>query len=155
MELMIASFYDASRQVHYRINNVDGNYEVRAHNDKNGRIVSRMFDDLLDAYKVFEKIVYWAVFSLYTDNYRMNFIEKWNGDTEMAVRKEVAVIKGCNPKVDGEYLFAEYGYDGSCNLVTVINYTVAHGWNTDESSSEYSFGQNPNNGAYVWAELPF
>ena len=76
MKLMIASFYDASRQVHYRINNVDGNYEVRAHNDKNGRIVSRMFDDLLDAYKVFEKIVSWVVFGLYADNDRMDFIEK-------------------------------------------------------------------------------
>lgn len=155
MELMIANVYDASRQVHYSISNVDGNYEVRAHDYKNSRNVSRTFDDLVDAYKVFGKLVYWAVFSLYTDNYRMNFLEKWNGETEMAVSKEVAVVKGCNPKVDGKYLFAEYGYDGSCNLVTVINYTVAHGWNTDESSAKYSFGQNPNNGAYAWAEIPF
>lgn len=79
-----------------------------------------------------------------------------NSDNDrMEIRKEVVVHKGCNPKVDGEYLFAEYGYDGSCNLVTVTNYTVAHGWNTDESSAEYSFGQNPNNGAYAWAEIPF
>lgn len=73
MELMIANVYDASRQVHYSISNVDGNYEVRAHDYKNRRNVSRTFDELVEAYKVFGKIVYWAVFSLYTDNYRMNF----------------------------------------------------------------------------------
>lgn len=76
MDFMITSVDDVSKQVHYSINTVGSKYAVRAHNDKNGRNVSRTFDDLMDAYKVFEKIVSWVVFGLYADNDRMDFIEK-------------------------------------------------------------------------------
>lgn len=76
MDFMITSIDDVSRQVHYSINKVGNKYAVRAHNDKNGRSVSRTFDDLMDAYKVFEKIVSWVVFGLHEDNDRMDFIEK-------------------------------------------------------------------------------
>lgn len=80
MDFMITSVDDVSRQVHYSINKASNKYAVRAHNDKNGRSVSRTFDDLMDAYKVFEKIVSWVVFGLYADNDRMDFIE--NGTME-------------------------------------------------------------------------
>ena len=73
MDFMITS---VSRQVHYSINKVGNKYAVRAYSDKGGRNVSRTFDDLMDAYKVFEKIVFWVVFGLYADNDRMDFIEK-------------------------------------------------------------------------------
>lgn len=76
MDFMITSVDDVSRQVHYSINKVGNKYAVRAYNDKNGRSVSRRFDELLEAYKVFEKIVSWVVFDLYADNDRMGFIEK-------------------------------------------------------------------------------
>lgn len=76
MDFMITSVDDVSRQVHYSINTVGNKYAVRAHNDKNGRNVSRTFDELMEAYKVFEKIVSWVVFGLYADNDRMDFIEK-------------------------------------------------------------------------------
>lgn len=62
--------------MHYSINKVGSKYAVRAHNDKNGRNVSRTFDELMEAYKVFEKIVSWVVFGLYADNDRMDFILK-------------------------------------------------------------------------------
>lgn len=62
----------------------------------------------------------------------------------MKIHKEIVINRGVNPKKDGRYIFVEYGYDGS-----VI------GWNTEWNDGEYSFGQNPNNGKYAWAELPF
>lgn len=80
MDFMIASVDDISREVHYSINKVGNKYAVRAHSDKNGRNVSRRFDELTEAYKVFEKIVSWVVFGLYADNDRMDFIE--NGTME-------------------------------------------------------------------------
>lgn len=76
MDFMITSIDDVSKQVHYSINKVGNKYAVRAYSDKDGRSVSRRFDHLLDAYKVFEKIVYMIVFGLYTDIDRMDFIEK-------------------------------------------------------------------------------
>lgn len=76
MDFMITSIDDVSRQVHYSINKVGNKYAVRAHNDKNGRSVSRTFDELMEAYKVFEKIVSWVVFGMYSDNDRMDFILK-------------------------------------------------------------------------------
>nr|DAL59457.1 MAG TPA_asm: hypothetical protein [Bacteriophage sp.] len=75
MDFMITSVDDVSRQVHYSINKVGSKYAVRAYNDKNGRSVSRTFDELMEAYKVFEKIVSWVVFGLYADKDRMDFIE--------------------------------------------------------------------------------
>ena len=47
MDFMITSVDDVSRQVHYSINKVGSKYAVRAHNDKNGRSVSRTFDELM------------------------------------------------------------------------------------------------------------
>ena len=76
MDFMITSVDDVSRQVHYSINKVGNKYAVRAYSDKNGRSVSRTFDELMEAYKVFEKIVSWVVFGLYADKDRMDFIEK-------------------------------------------------------------------------------
>lgn len=76
MDFMITSVDDISRQVHYSINKVGSKYAVRAYNDKNGRSVSRTFDELMEAYKVFEKIVSWVVFGLYADNDRMDLDRK-------------------------------------------------------------------------------
>lgn len=76
MDFMITSVDDVSRQVHYSINKVGNKYAVRAYSDKDGRNVSRTFDDLMEAYKVFEKIVSWIVFGFYADKDRMDFIEK-------------------------------------------------------------------------------
>lgn len=73
----------------------------------------------------------------------------------MKIHKEIVINRGVNPKRDGRYVFVEYGYDGSVIYYTVLNYTVAHGWNTDSYGAEHSFGQNPNNGKYAWAESPF
>lgn len=50
MDFMITSVDDVSRQVHYSINKVGNKYAVRAHSDKNGRNVSRRFDELTEAY---------------------------------------------------------------------------------------------------------
>lgn len=80
MDFMITNVDDVSRQVHYSINMVGNKYAVRAHSDKNGRNVSRMFDEPTEAYKVFETIVRWIVFGLYADKDRMDFIE--NGTME-------------------------------------------------------------------------
>lgn len=80
MDFTITSVDDVSRQVHYSIDKVGNKYAVRAYNDKNGRNVSRRFDEPTEAYKVFEKIVFWIVFGLYADNDRMDFIE--NGTME-------------------------------------------------------------------------
>lgn len=76
MDFMITSVDDVSREVNYSINKVGNKYTVRAYSHKNKEIVSRTFDDLMDAYKVFEKIVSWIVFGLYADKDRMDFIEK-------------------------------------------------------------------------------
>lgn len=76
MDFMITSVDDVSRQVHYSINKVGNKYDVRAYSDKTGRNVSRRFDELMEAYKVFEKIVGWIVFGMYSDNDRMDFILK-------------------------------------------------------------------------------
>lgn len=78
MDFMITSIDDVSRQVHYSINKVGNKYAVRAYSDKTGRTVSRRFDELEEAYRVFEKIVSWIVFGMYTDKDRMDFIEKEN-----------------------------------------------------------------------------
>lgn len=76
MDFTIASVDDVSGQVHYSIDKVGNKYAVRAHSDKNGRNVSRSFDELTGAYVVFEKIVGWIVFGMYSDNDRMDFILK-------------------------------------------------------------------------------
>lgn len=73
----------------------------------------------------------------------------------MKIHKEIVWNKGENPKKDGEYLLAQFSYDGSVRSVTSLEYTVAYGWNTCLSYHASGFGQCPNNGAYAWAELPF
>lgn len=73
----------------------------------------------------------------------------------MKIHKEIVWNKGENPKKDGYYLLAQFRYDGSVRSVTSLEYTVAYGWNTCLSYYASGFGQNPNNGAYAWAELPF
>lgn len=73
----------------------------------------------------------------------------------MKIHKEIVWNKGVNPKKDGKYLFIEFWKDGSVLYSAFIGYTVAHGWNTSEYTNENSFGQNPNDGAYAWAELTF
>ena len=76
MNFTIASVDDISREVHYGIVQDGNKYLVVAHSDKNGRNVSRSFDELTGAYVVFEKIVGWIVFGMYSDNDRMDFILK-------------------------------------------------------------------------------
>lgn len=71
----------------------------------------------------------------------------------MKIHKEIVWNKGENPKKDGYYVLAQFRDDGSVRSVTDIEYTVAYGWNTCESYHGAGFGQNPNNGAYAWAEL--
>lgn len=82
MGFTITRIDDISRNVNYSINysiNTDGEaYEVIAYSKKSGRSVSRRFDELEEAYRVFEKIVSWIVFGMYTDKDRMDFIEKEN-----------------------------------------------------------------------------
>lgn len=73
----------------------------------------------------------------------------------MKIHKEIVWNKGENPKKDGYYLLAQFRDDGSVRSVTSLEYTGAYGWNTCLSYYAAGFGQNPNNGAYVWAELPF
>ena len=73
----------------------------------------------------------------------------------MKIHKEIVWNKGVNPKKDGDYLLAQFWEDGSLLCATTVGYTVAYGWNTSDSASNWGWGQNPNNGAYVWAELPF
>ena len=73
----------------------------------------------------------------------------------MKIHKEIVWNKGENPKEDGYYMLAQFRYDGSVRSVASIEYTVAYGWNTCLSYYSAGFGQNPNNGAYAWAELPF
>ena len=73
----------------------------------------------------------------------------------MKIHKETVWYKGENPKKDGEYLFIQLWYDGSVTFAAKLGYTVQHGWNTNSHGHAHSFGQIPNNGAYVWAELPF
>mgnify|MGYP003174588465 FL=1 len=75
MDFMITSIDDVSKRVHYSINMVGNKYEVRAYDEKTGRNVSRRFDKLTEAHKVFGRIVYWIVFGLHSDNDRMDFIE--------------------------------------------------------------------------------
>ena len=75
MDYMIANVDDVSRQGHYSIHRVGNKYEVRAHSDKSGRNVSRMFDEPMEACKAFNTIVRWVVFGFYADNDRMDFIE--------------------------------------------------------------------------------
>lgn len=73
----------------------------------------------------------------------------------MKIHKEIVWNKGENPKKDGEYLFVRLWNDGSVILVANLPYTVQYGWNTYDGNSGHSFGQEPDTGAYVWAELPF
>ena len=73
----------------------------------------------------------------------------------MKIHKEIVWNKGVNPKNDGEYLFIQLWHDGSVTYASILGYTVQHGWNTHANEYEYSFGQNPDNGSYAWAELPF
>lgn len=76
MNFTIASVDDISREVSYSIVQDGNKYVVAAHRYKDGKNVSRQFDELTDAYKMFEKIVSWIFFGLYADNDRMDFIEK-------------------------------------------------------------------------------
>lgn len=73
----------------------------------------------------------------------------------MKIHKEIVWNKGENPKKDGEYLFMQFWTNGSVVYAAKLGYTVQYGWNTHLYEHEHSFGQNPDNGAYVWAELPF
>ena len=73
----------------------------------------------------------------------------------MKIHKEIVWNKGENPKKDGEYLFLRLWDDGSVIFVAKLGHTVQHGWNTSLDDYEHSFGQKPDTGAYVWAELPF
>ena len=73
----------------------------------------------------------------------------------MKIHKEIVWNKGFNPKKDGEYLFMQLWTNGSVVYAAKLSYTVQYGWNTHSYEHEHSFGQNPDNGAYVWAELPF
>lgn len=73
----------------------------------------------------------------------------------MKIHKEIVWNKGENPKKDGEYLFVRLWDDGSVIFAAKLGYTVQHGWNTSLDDYEHSFGQKPDTGAYVWAELPF
>ena len=73
----------------------------------------------------------------------------------MKIHKEIVWNKGFNPKNDGEYLFMQLWTNGSVVYASKLGYTVQYGWNTHSYEHEHSFGQNPDNGAYVWAELPF
>ena len=74
----------------------------------------------------------------------------------MKIHKGIVWNKGVNPKKDGEYLFLRLWDDGSVIFVANIPYTVKNGWNTHpDGDSTHSFGQKPDTGAYVWAELPF
>jgi len=73
----------------------------------------------------------------------------------MKIHKEIVWNKGENPKNDGEYLFMQLWSDGSVTYAAKLDYTVQYGWNTHSDDCTHSFGQDPNNGNYVWAELPF
>lgn len=73
----------------------------------------------------------------------------------MKIHKEIVWNKGINPKKDGEYLFIQFWYDGSVTYAAKLGYTCLFGWNTRSGECAHSFGQCPNNGGYVWAELPF
>lgn len=80
MDFEIAAIEDAAREVRYSINKCGNKYDVRAHGDKSGRFASREFENLKEAYEVFEKIVSWVVFGMYANKDRMDFIE--NGTME-------------------------------------------------------------------------
>lgn len=73
----------------------------------------------------------------------------------MKIHKEIVWHKGENPKKDGEYLFMQLWTNGSVVYASKLGYTAQYGWNTHSYEHEHSFGQNPDDGAYVWAELPF
>lgn len=73
----------------------------------------------------------------------------------MKIHKEIVWNKGENPKKEGDYLFLRLWDDGSVIFAAKLGYTVQHGWNTSLDDYEHSFGQEPDTGAYVWAELPF
>lgn len=73
----------------------------------------------------------------------------------MKIHKEIVWNKGVNPEKDGEYLIATFMEDGSLCAMTNIYYTVKYGWNTSQWGHEYSWGQSPHEGAYMWANLPF
>lgn len=73
----------------------------------------------------------------------------------MKIRKEMVWHKGENPKKNGVYLLAMLWTDGTCYNALSVDYTTALGWNTSSASSTNGWGQNPNDGAYAWAELPF
>lgn len=73
----------------------------------------------------------------------------------MKIRKEIVLNKGENPKKNGRYLLVQFRDDGSVHSASDFYYTVAFGWNTIESYHGAGIGQNPNDGAYAWAELTF
>mgnify|MGYP006935596488 FL=1 len=73
----------------------------------------------------------------------------------MKIHKEIVLNKGENPKKNGRYLLVQFRDDGSIRSASDFDYTVAYGWNTFESYHGAGIGQNPNNGAYAWAELTF
>ena len=76
MSLELARFRDMDGLVFYSIIMGEDKYEVIAHSIKDGRIVSRQFDKLTDAYKAFDKVV----FKMDEDKDRLDFIE--NGTME-------------------------------------------------------------------------
>ena len=73
----------------------------------------------------------------------------------MKIHKEIVWNKGFNPEKDGRYILATFSAGGALTHMSSIDYTTKWGWNTDAYSNEYSLGQNPGTGTYVWAELPF
>lgn len=73
----------------------------------------------------------------------------------MKIHKEIVLNKGENPKKNGRYLLVQFRDDGSIRSASDFDCTVAYGWNTYEGYHGAGIGQNPNNGAYAWAELPF
>lgn len=73
----------------------------------------------------------------------------------MKIHKEIVWNKGENPKKNGRYLLVQFRYDGSVSSVMDFDYTTTYGWNTYELYHGAGIGQNPNDGAYAWAELPF
>ena len=76
MDFNLVRFKDMDGLASYNISMVEGKYEVRGYSDKDKRSVSRQFDELTEAYKMFEKVV----FKMDADKDRLDFIE--NGTME-------------------------------------------------------------------------
>lgn len=69
--------------------------------------------------------------------------------------KEMIWYMDENPNKDGTYLYAKFSLDGVLLNIATVGYTKKYGWNSSKYGGAHSFGQNPDNGAYVWAELQF